>query len=176
MKYDELIQLYFERSNALQAYWTLYVVIVGGMLAFSSMRKLPAAVTTLIVTLLFGLFASSGTAPAYRITAVITALALASPALAVLWRRLRQGVLVAAPDDARFGAWTPVVRTAPPESSSAVSRAPSGVSASSVRLTWLNKSSEAFTEFKLVIFDIATVCGSRGRLLVPGNPANKILR
>jgi hypothetical protein len=57
MKYDELIQLYFERSNALQAYWTLYVVIVGGLLAFSSLRKLPAPVTTLIVTLLFGLFA-----------------------------------------------------------------------------------------------------------------------
>jgi hypothetical protein len=57
MKYDELIQLYFERSNALQAYWTLYVVIVGGLLALSSLRKLPAAVTTLIVTLLFGLFA-----------------------------------------------------------------------------------------------------------------------
>ena len=57
MKYDELIQLYFERSNALQAYWTLYVVIVGGVLAFSSLRKLPAAVTTLVVTLLFGLFA-----------------------------------------------------------------------------------------------------------------------
>jgi hypothetical protein len=57
MKYDELIQLYFERSNALQAYWTLYVFIVGGLLAFSSLRKLPAAVTTLIVTLLFCLFA-----------------------------------------------------------------------------------------------------------------------
>src|SRR6202165_3435690 len=57
MKYDELIQLYFERSNALQAYWTLYVVIVGGLLAFSSLRQLPAAVTTLIVTLLFSLFA-----------------------------------------------------------------------------------------------------------------------
>src|ERR1044071_5093340 len=57
MKYDELIQLYFERSNALQGYWTLYVVIVGGLLAFSSLRKFPAAVTTLIVTLLFGLFA-----------------------------------------------------------------------------------------------------------------------
>ena len=57
MKYDELIQLYFERSNALQAYWNLYVVIVGGLLAFSSLRKLPAPVTTLIVTLLFGLFA-----------------------------------------------------------------------------------------------------------------------
>jgi hypothetical protein len=57
MKYDELIQLYFERSNALQGYWTLYVVIVGGLLAFSSLRKLPAAVTTLVVTVLFCLFA-----------------------------------------------------------------------------------------------------------------------
>jgi hypothetical protein len=57
MKYDQLIQLYFERSNALQAYWTLYVVIVGGLLVFSSLRKLPATVTTLVVTLLFCLFA-----------------------------------------------------------------------------------------------------------------------
>jgi hypothetical protein len=57
MNYSELIQLYFERSNALQAYWNLYVVIVGGLLAFSSLRKQPAMVTTLIVSLLFGLFA-----------------------------------------------------------------------------------------------------------------------
>ena len=57
MHYNDLIQIYFERSNALQAYWNLYVVIVGGLLAFSSLRKLPAPVTTLIVTLLFGLFA-----------------------------------------------------------------------------------------------------------------------
>src|SRR3989442_15845622 len=57
MKYADLIQLYFERSNALQSYWTLYVVIVGGLLAFSSLRKLPAAFTTLIVSVLFGLFA-----------------------------------------------------------------------------------------------------------------------
>jgi hypothetical protein len=57
MKYDALIQLYFERSNALQGYWTLYVVIVGGLLAFSSLRKLPAALTTLVVTVLFCLFA-----------------------------------------------------------------------------------------------------------------------
>ena len=34
MKYTDLIQLYFERSTALQNYWTLYVVIVGGLLAF----------------------------------------------------------------------------------------------------------------------------------------------
>jgi len=57
MNYSELIQLYFERSNALQAYWNLYVVIVGGLLAFSSLRKQPAPVTTLIVSILFGLFA-----------------------------------------------------------------------------------------------------------------------
>lgn len=57
MNYNELIQLYFERSNALQAYWTLYVVIVGGLLAFASVRKHPAALTTLIVSVLFILFA-----------------------------------------------------------------------------------------------------------------------
>jgi len=57
MNYSNLIQLYFERSTALQNYWTLYVVIVGGLLAFSSLRKQPAALTTLIVTILFGLFA-----------------------------------------------------------------------------------------------------------------------
>jgi len=57
MNYNELIQLYFERSNALQGYWNLYVVVVGGLLAFSSLRKQPAVVTTLIVSVLFGLFA-----------------------------------------------------------------------------------------------------------------------
>ncbi len=57
MNYNELIQLYFERSSAMQSYWNLYVVILGGMLAFSSMRKQPAAITTLIVSILFALFA-----------------------------------------------------------------------------------------------------------------------
>lgn len=57
MNYSEFIQLYFERSNALQAYWTLYVVIVGGLLAFSSLRKHSAPLTTLIVSVLFLLFA-----------------------------------------------------------------------------------------------------------------------
>ena len=57
MNYNELIQLYFERTTALQNYWNLYVVVVGGLLAFSSLRKQPALVTTLIVSLLFGLFA-----------------------------------------------------------------------------------------------------------------------
>ena len=35
MNYNELIQLFFERSTAMQAYWNLYVLIVGGLLAFS---------------------------------------------------------------------------------------------------------------------------------------------
>src|SRR5881392_738494 len=57
MNYNELIQLYFERSNAMQQYWNLYVIIVGGILAFSSLRKQPAAITTAIVCVLFALFA-----------------------------------------------------------------------------------------------------------------------
>ncbi len=57
MNYNELIQLYFDRSNAMQGYWNLYVLIVGGLLAFSSLRKQSAAVTTALVCLLFALFA-----------------------------------------------------------------------------------------------------------------------
>jgi hypothetical protein len=57
MNYNELIQLYFERTNALQGYWNLYVVMVGGLLAFSSLRKQSGAITTLIVSVLFCLFA-----------------------------------------------------------------------------------------------------------------------
>ena len=57
MNYNELIQLYFERANAMQQYWNLYVIIVGGVLAFSSLRKQPAAITTALVCLLFALFA-----------------------------------------------------------------------------------------------------------------------
>jgi hypothetical protein len=57
MNYSDLIQLYFERSAAMQSYWNLYVVIVGGLLAFSSLRKQPAAITTFIVSILFALFA-----------------------------------------------------------------------------------------------------------------------
>src|SRR5438270_10484398 len=41
----------------MQAYWNLYVLIVGGLHPFSSLRKQPAAITTLIVSILFALFA-----------------------------------------------------------------------------------------------------------------------
>src|SRR6476659_911388 len=57
MKYNELIQLYFERSNALQSYWTLYVVVLGGLLAVSSLNKQPSLLTTLLVTILYCVFA-----------------------------------------------------------------------------------------------------------------------
>ena len=57
MTHNELIQLYFERSNALQSLWTLYVVVIGGLLAFSSLRKQPDSITTAQVTILFAFFA-----------------------------------------------------------------------------------------------------------------------
>ena len=57
MQYNELIQLYFERSNALQSYWTLYVVVIGGVLAFASLRLRPDLLTTLLVSVLFACFA-----------------------------------------------------------------------------------------------------------------------
>lgn len=57
MNYSELIRLYFDRSTALQNYWNLYVLVVGGLLAFSSLRKQRAAITTALVCLLFAIFA-----------------------------------------------------------------------------------------------------------------------
>jgi hypothetical protein len=57
MNYSDLVQLYFDRSTAMQNYWNLYVLVVGGLLAFSSLRKQHAAITTGLVVLLFALFA-----------------------------------------------------------------------------------------------------------------------
>ncbi|MEA2706665.1 MAG: hypothetical protein QOH22_1453, partial [Gemmatimonadaceae bacterium] len=56
---------------------------------------------------LFGLFAASGTAVEYRVTAAIILLALLTPALVVVWRWVRQRGFVPAPEDALFSAWTP---------------------------------------------------------------------
>ena len=58
MNLPELTQLYFERSNALQSLWTLYVVIIGGLLAFSSLRQRPDVLTTVLVAGLFLIFAA----------------------------------------------------------------------------------------------------------------------
>jgi hypothetical protein len=69
MNYNELIQLYFERSTAMQSYWNLYVIIVGGLLAFSSVRKQPGAITTAVVSILFALFAYKNLDAMYDTTA-----------------------------------------------------------------------------------------------------------
>jgi hypothetical protein len=57
MNYHELIQTYFERSTALQWYWTVYVLVIGGVLGFSTFRQRPELVTTVLVAILFGCFA-----------------------------------------------------------------------------------------------------------------------
>lgn len=57
MSYAELLRLYFERSNALQWYWTVYVLVIGGLLAFSSMRQRKALLTAVLVTVLYCCFA-----------------------------------------------------------------------------------------------------------------------
>src|SRR5439155_12077515 len=57
MNYGELIRLYFDRSTALQWYWTVYVVVIGGLLAFSSLRQRPDKITGLLVTVLYICFA-----------------------------------------------------------------------------------------------------------------------
>ena len=53
MNYHELIQAYFERSVALQWYWTVYVLVIGGVLGFSTFRQRPELVTTILVTVLY---------------------------------------------------------------------------------------------------------------------------
>src|SRR5205823_7438663 len=57
MNYSELIQAYFERSVALQWYWTVYVVAIGGVLGFSVFRLRRELVTTVLLTILFACFA-----------------------------------------------------------------------------------------------------------------------
>jgi hypothetical protein len=57
MTYGELIQVYFERSVALQWYWTVFVAVIGGVVGFSIFRQRPEFVTTVLVTILFACFA-----------------------------------------------------------------------------------------------------------------------
>jgi membrane protease YdiL (CAAX protease family) len=62
---------------------------------------------------LFGIFAAAGNAIEYRVTAAIILLAMLAPALVVLWRWARQRRLIPAPQEARFGAWTPLAAEEP---------------------------------------------------------------
>ncbi len=61
--------------------------------------------------ILFGLFASAGTATPYRVALAVVVLAALAPALWVLRQFLKTGGLTAdAPDAARFSAWRPMAR------------------------------------------------------------------
>lgn len=75
MNYSELIQVYFERSTALQWYWTIYIIVIGGILAFSTLRLRPELATTILVTVLYVGFAyknlGSVEATAYERAAVL---------------------------------------------------------------------------------------------------------
>jgi hypothetical protein len=57
MTYSELIQAYFERSVALQWYWTLYVLVIGGIVGFSVFRQRREFVTAVLISILFACFA-----------------------------------------------------------------------------------------------------------------------
>jgi hypothetical protein len=57
MSYSELIQAYFERSVALQWYWTLYVLVIGGIVGFSVFRQRREFVTAVLISILFACFA-----------------------------------------------------------------------------------------------------------------------
>ncbi len=57
MKYNELVQAYFDRSNALLWYWTIYVIVIGGILAFSLFREHKNLLRTVLITILYLCFA-----------------------------------------------------------------------------------------------------------------------
>src|SRR5258706_1650023 len=84
MKYAELTQLYFDRSNALQWYWTIYVLVIGGLLAFSSLRQRKDALTVLLVSILYSFFAYKNLGAIHDVTrerfAILSAIKESSPA------------------------------------------------------------------------------------------------
>jgi hypothetical protein len=59
MELKDLLSLYFERTNAMQTFWTFYVTIILGLLAFFGSTKLPRKPygITFILSLAFCMFA-----------------------------------------------------------------------------------------------------------------------
>src|SRR5258707_15816296 len=53
MNYRELVQTYFERCNALTWFWTVYILVIGGILAFSLFREQKDLPRTILITLLY---------------------------------------------------------------------------------------------------------------------------
>lgn len=69
MSYSELIRVYFERSVALQWYWTIYVIVIGGLLAFSSLRQRGDLLTVVLIAILYCCFAYKNLAAIREVTA-----------------------------------------------------------------------------------------------------------
>jgi hypothetical protein len=84
MTYNDLVRLYFDRSNALQWYWTLYVIVIGGLLAFSSLRQRKDTVTAVLVAVLFAFFAYKNLGAIHDVSferfAILSAIKESSPA------------------------------------------------------------------------------------------------
>jgi len=57
MRFADLVSLYFQQSNMLQTYWTVYVVVIGGLLAVAAIRKEPDFLAGALATLLYCSFA-----------------------------------------------------------------------------------------------------------------------
>src|SRR5207245_2259175 len=57
MNYSQLVQAYFDRSNALLWYWTVYVIVIGGILGFSLFREHKDLARTLLISVLYLCFA-----------------------------------------------------------------------------------------------------------------------
>jgi hypothetical protein len=56
--YNELLQAFFERSNALEALWTIYVTVVGALLGFCATRQKLGLWIMSVITVAFCLFAA----------------------------------------------------------------------------------------------------------------------
>jgi hypothetical protein len=59
MKYTDLVQLFCERSNALETLWTIYITLVGALLAFCATRTKLGLWTMSIITAAFLLFTAA---------------------------------------------------------------------------------------------------------------------
>jgi hypothetical protein len=68
MRYADLIALYFERSNALQSYWTVYVVVIGGLLAVAALRPRRDVLAGVLASILYCAFAYKNLSAIHDVT------------------------------------------------------------------------------------------------------------
>jgi hypothetical protein len=57
VRFADLVSLYFQQSNMLQTYWTVYVVAIGGLLAVAALRRDPDRPAAIFATVLYLAFA-----------------------------------------------------------------------------------------------------------------------